>query len=345
MRIDDVKGSPRFMHVEGEINRPLKENVDAIRSTFKEAGFTPFFERNPGPALSPHLIKVGLFGVRAIKQRAWLNWLLLAVTVLTTTFAGAVLSGADVLANPLELWKGLPFAASLIFILGSHELGHYFTCRRYGVQATPPFFIPFLPPFGTMGAIIRMGLTPNRRALIRIGAAGPIVGFLAAIPVTVIGLMLSQVVPQTASEGMVQFGEPLVFKILGALVFGFIPGTHTVMIHPVALAGWLGFFITALNLLPLSQLDGGHISYGLFGKKRIFITIATYALMAGVAFWFRSWNWLFWGVITVIFGFRHPPSEDEITRLEPVDFIIGIAALLILILTVVPVPIKVLPAK
>lgn len=362
IRVENIQGGLRFLTIDGQIYEPREENISIIRDILKKAGYSPFFERNASSPDAPHRLKIGKFKLRQVRQRTWLNWLMLAVTIVSTTIAGAMLEGVNLLADPLSIWRGLPFSFALLLILGSHELGHYFTCRRYGVQATPPFFIPFIPPFGTMGAVIRMGLTPNRRALVRIGAAGPIVGFLVAIPVTIIGILLSHYAVVPSTEGLMEFGEPLIFQGLQFLIKGSVPSIMPLelfslagiqgflggplpglsfMIHPIALAGWLGFLVTALNLLPLSQLDGGHIAYGLFGKRRIYIVIATYAVMAAVSVIFRSWNWLVWGAITLVFGFRHPPAEDEITPLSTGDIIVGIVSLAILILTVMPVPIKI----
>jgi membrane-associated protease RseP (regulator of RpoE activity) len=343
MRIGEVKSGIRFITLEGQIYEPHNENIEAIRAVFAGTGYTPLFEPNKGSVVDPHRLKIGRFVLKGVRQRLWLNWLLLGLTLLTTTIGGAMWAGVDIFTNPLLIWKGLPYSLALILILGSHELGHYLTCRRYGIPATPPFFIPFIPPFGTMGAVIRMGLTDNRRTLIRVGAAGPIVGFIVAVPVVVVGLMLSEVVPQNTVAGGFQFGESLIFQFLALVVKGPMPENSTILIHPIALAGWLGFLVTALNLLPLSQLDGGHIAYGLFGKRRIYIMIPVYALMLSTAFIFKSWNWMVWGVLTLIFGFRHPPAADEITPLEPLDIIIAIVALIILILTVMPVPIQITP--
>jgi len=343
MRIGEVKSGVRFIILEGQIYEPQTENISAIRSIFKESGYTPLFEPNDGSTVDPHRLKIGLFSLKRLRQRPWLNLLLLAVTLITTTIGGALWADVDIFHNPLLIWKGLPYSIALILILGSHELGHYLTCRHYGVPATLPFFIPFLPPFGTMGAVIRMGLTTNRRTLVRVGAAGPIVGFLIAVPVTIVGLMLSEVVPQGSLVGGFQFGSSLIFQLLAFLVKGPVPETSTILIHPIALAGWLGFLVTALNLLPLSQLDGGHIAYGLFGKKRIYLMIAVYALMVATAFFFKAWSWLIWALITVIFGFRHPPASDEITPLSAADIVIAVAALIILVLTVMPIPLQIIP--
>lgn len=343
MRIGEVKAGVRFIILEGQIYEPQIKNISAIRSIFKESGYTPLFEPNKGSTVDPHRLKIGLFSLKRVRQRPWLNWLLLGITLITTTVGGAMWAGADIFKNPLLIWQGLPYSIALILILGSHELGHYLTCRYYGVPATPPFFIPFLPPFGTMGAVIRMGLTTNRRTLVRVGAAGPIVGFLIAVPVTLVGLMLSEVVPQGSLAGVFQFGESLIFQLLTFVVKGPLGENSTILIHPIALAGWLGFLVTALNLLPLSQLDGGHIAYGLFGKKRIYLMIPVYALMVAAAFLFKSWNWLVWGVITIIFGLRHPPAADEITPLAPLDIVIAVVSFIILVLTVMPIPLQVIP--
>ena len=362
MHISRVNPGARYISLEGEIHKPYEESIKVMRELIKEAGYTPFFEKTKDET-SIHMLRIGLFSLRNVKQRFWLNWMLLGITVITTTIAGAIWAGADIFTNPLLIYMGLPFACALLFILGSHELGHYFACRYYKMQATPPFFIPFLPffaawipaagwvfapSFGTMGAIIRMGITPNRRALVRVGAAGPIIGFLVAIPITILGLALSQYkIPELS--GGITFEDPIVFKFLVwivDMVKKATPGPGEVLhIHPIALAGWLGFLVTSLNLLPLSQLDGGHIAYGVFGKRRFYLTIAAYALMGAAIVWTfivlkQPSMWILWAVITVFLGFRHPPSEDEITPLSRGDIIISIAALVVFVLTAMVAPIR-----
>lgn len=365
MRVSEVRMGTRFLTLEGELSEPHKESIHAISSVIKQAGYAPFFEKNTrGVTPAPHRLKIGLFKLRQVKQRYWLNWLLFGFTFVSTTVAGTLMViGFDnaiyrILAEPLLLLRGLPYSLSIILILGSHELGHYLTCRFFKMQATPPFFIPFLPPFGTMGAVIRMGLTPSRKALIRVGAAGPIVGFIVAVVFAAIGIATAEV--GVHHEGMVQFGEPLVFKFLelifrpellgdkGILTFLFAPiapGEPELMMSPLVTAGWLGFLVTSLNLLPLSQLDGGHIAYGVFGKRRKYVAFAIYALMAGAVAYtvFRLRQpsvWVVWAVLTLLLGFRHPPSENEITPLSRSDVIISVVSLLILVLTVMIVPIR-----
>jgi hypothetical protein len=167
MRVDAVRNDGNYVVLAGEIREPGAESIKAIRSLVKGEGWVPFLEKDPKSPYSPHVIKIGLFKLRTVKQRPWLNILLFGVTFITTALGGALLEGADVFTNPLLIWKGLPYALAIILILGSHELGHYLTCRHYGMQAKPPFFIPFLPPFGTMGAVIRMG---SRRTAARSSA-------------------------------------------------------------------------------------------------------------------------------------------------------------------------------
>lgn len=334
-----MRNDGNYIVLAGRLQEPGAGSIKAIKSLVKGEGWVPFLNKDPKSPFSPHILKIGLFKLKTVKQRPWLNILLFGLTFITTALGGALLEGADVFSNPLLIWKGLPYALAIILILGSHELGHFLTCRHYGMQATPPFFIPFLPPFGTMGAVIRMGLTPNRRALIRVGAAGPIVGFLVAIPVTIIGLKLSSTV--TVANPF-SFGESLIFRLLEFIAFDVFKWTRFENLHPIVIAGQLGFLVTSLNLLPLSQLDGGHIAYGLFGKKRIYLTMITYAGLAATAFLFRSWNWLVWGAVSLAFGFKHPPAEDEISPAGTSDILIAVAALIILILTVVPVPLKII---
>ncbi len=358
MRIDTQRFGVRYATLDGQLFEPLQENINAIEQILKPVGITPFFELNKQPLSSPHRLKLALFKIKKVRQRFWLNWLLLGITLVSTTFAGAFWAEADFISNPWDILKGLPFSLSLIIILGAHELGHYLTCRKYGIPATPPFFIPFLPPFGTMGAVIRMGLINNRRSLIRIGAAGPIAGFIIAVAILIIGMVSAEVVPIDSyiaqlkpNDSVFLFGEPLIYKFFHYIVLSFkgkafLPDTSLMLkMNPLIIAAWIGFLVTSLNLLPLSQFDGGHIAYGIFGKKRIFLMIPVYALMLLAAILLKAWVWLVWGAMSLIFGFRHPPASDEITPLTRLDFVIAVIALIILILSVSPMPLDVVPAK
>ncbi|MFO7675623.1 MAG: site-2 protease family protein [bacterium] len=317
----------------GRIREPLRENVAALRRLFAARGqlawFSPEEEGHsivcgPAPELRP--------------ARRWVNLLLFGLTVLSTLFVGALQMGRNPVTNPLELVHGVPFSLAIILILGSHELGHYFIARRLGVDATLPYFLPVPHPMtGTMGAFIRMrSPVPDRAALVRVGVAGPLVGFLVAIPVTVIGLALSQVVETGPDIPGISLGSSLVFRLLSWLRFGNLPEGKDVMLHPVAFAGWLGFFVTALNLLPAGQLDGGHIAYAVAGRFRRAVGWAVIAVLLGLGFLWLGWP--FWAVMIALFGLRHPRPLDEVTPLERADWLLAGAALVLLVLTFIPAP-------
>ncbi|MFQ5585402.1 MAG: site-2 protease family protein, partial [Thermodesulfobacteriota bacterium] len=195
---------------------------------------------------------------------------LFAATVVTTLASGALQQGLDIFHNPSTILQGYPFSIAIIAILGTHELGHFFASKRHRVVTTVPYFIPGppLPPMvGTFGAVIRIkSPIVHRTALIDIGAAGPIAGFIVSIAVTVWGLALSPVLPAPSGEGHIIFGSSLIFHALSFLVLGPIPAGYDIFLHPVAFAGWIGFFITCMNLLPIGQLDGGHVLYALLRK-------------------------------------------------------------------------------
>ena len=172
----------------------------------------------------------------------------------------------------LSTWLtgGLGYSIPIMLILLGHELGHYFMSRRHGMRATLPFFLPFpFSAFGTLGAVIRMESTiPSRKALFDTGAAGPLISFCLSIPAIVVGLRLSEAVPVSQlREGTIRLADPLLFSLIQRFVIGQVPENYDVILHPIGYAGWVGLFVTALNLLPVGQLDGGHIAYAFFGKR------------------------------------------------------------------------------
>ncbi len=308
-----------------------------------------------------------------------LNVVLFLATVATTLFAGAQLVGVEVpavegstAAQTLAVLgaiakAGLPFSASLIGILFAHEMGHYLYSRWHRVDCTLPFFIPVpFGPVGTFGAVIRIrsGL-PSRRATFDIGAAGPFAGFAVALPLLVWGIAHSPVmaVPGGAIEaeplGLVQivrdyfndapvmiatgvqhYGESLVTWGVQRLVHGRIPPGMDVFLHPVAFAAWIGLFVTTLNLIPLGQLDGGHVTYALLGRRgaRTFSRFVGAALLlAGL---FVSWNWLLWWAITrFVVGYDHPPAYDE-APLTPGRKLAAWLALALFAATFIPIPVS-----
>jgi len=288
--------------------------------------------------------------------RWWLHGLLLGLTLITTTFWGAAFAGdlpedllvigwPDLLLHPRFIFEGLKFSLPLLIILMCHEMGHYLACRRHGLLVTPPFFIPFPLPIGTLGAVIRIKEPiTSRRQLMDIGASGPIAGFVAAIPFLLLGLRYSTVqeTPDPLSDAAwLELGEPLVYRLLDLLVHSDVRDGMTVMLHPTGFAAWCGLLVTLLNMLPFAQLDGGHVSYALFGRWHR--RAAWPMLVVLVAAGFAWGGWWVWSVIVVALGVHHPPVWDERQPLDRRHIVIGVVALLIFVLCFMPVPIKAVP--
>ena len=266
---------------------------------------------------------------------------LFLATLFTTTLAGTFQSGA----NPLDDWRvlarGLPFSMTLMGILLVHEMGHFVMSRVHGVAATPPYFIPG-PPFlvGTFGAFIKMHTPTNRRALFDVGAAGPWAGFLVAIPAVFYGLSISEVRPLEAptADGLA-LGESLVFQLLTRLALGVSASDVTIVLHPVALAGWFGLFVTFLNLLPVGQLDGGHVVYALLGRRHRWVARAGLVTIVGLAF--MGWHgWAMWAVLVTLLGLDHPPTIDD-TPLDPVRRVAAWLTIGLFAITFMPVPLAI----
>lgn len=235
---------------------------------------------------------------------------------------------------------GPAYSFPIILILLGHEMGHYLMSRRYGIRATLPFFLPFpLPPFGTLGAVIRMESTVStRKALFDTGVAGPLTSLCLSIPAIVIGLKLSKVVPVShIKEGTLRLADPLLFKFLQHLVMGEVQEGYDILIHPIGFAGWVGLFITALNLLPIGQLDGGHIAYALFGRKSRLISLVAISVMAFITIFYNP-GWLLLLILMILFGFRHPAPMDDQTPLDGRRKLIGAFAFLAFLLSFTPTP-------
>lgn len=266
---------------------------------------------------------------------------LFLATLLTTTTAGSFQAGVNPLDDPRLLAQGLPFSATLMTILLVHEMGHFVLSRVHGVAATPPYFIP-APPFliGTFGAFIRMRTPTNRRALFDVGAAGPWAGFLVAIPAVLYGLSLSDVRPLAPETGGLVLGDSMIFSSLARLALGVSPADATIVLHPIALAGWFGLFVTFLNLLPIGQLDGGHVVYALLGRRHWWVARGALGVILLLAF--RGWHgWVMWAVLVMMIGLDHPPTIDD----TPLDGPRRLAAWLtvaLFVATFMAVPIQVI---
>ena len=268
------------------------------------------------------------------------NLVLFLATLVTTTMAGAL--NADVAPSRLtaEWTAGLPFSLTLMSILLVHEMGHYLVARHHGVRTTLPFFLPG-PPFltGTFGAFIRMKSPPlDRRVLFDVGAAGPWAGLCLAVPAVIYGLSQSALKPIPPTFSGLYFGDSLLFKLLSRLTIGPVPYGFDVILHPIAMAGWFGLFVTVLNLLPVGQLDGGHVLYAMFGRRHR--AIARGVLVLIVAMGFFGWTgWFLWATLLMFTGLDHPPTLDRETPLDPRRRLAGWLTLVVFVLTFIPVPI------
>jgi membrane-associated protease RseP (regulator of RpoE activity) len=262
----------------------------------------------------------------AVQPRWWLHFLLVVLTLVTTSVMGGefvrsfdlnqpvdVVAGlaayGDSASLPAVILRGLPFSLTLLAILLAHELGHYLTCLRYGVNATPPFFIPFPVPIGTLGAFIRIRAPIySRRTLFDIAAAGPLAGFALLVPALVMGVLMSRREPGSAEAGQLVFGVPLIVRLLEMAVFPGVPSSD-IYLHPIARAAWVGVLATALNLLPIGQLDGGHILYSFFGERTRPLSRILVVVLIPIGFIY-SYSWLVWASFLFFFGMRHPAIYD-----------------------------------
>jgi membrane-associated protease RseP (regulator of RpoE activity) len=291
------------------------------------------------------------------RDRVWLHIVLLLLTFITTTLVGAehyaafqsdfsapVAPVAPVALAPLII-RGLWYSVTILAILGCHELGHYFACRYYDVDASLPFFLPVPPPMltGTLGAFIRIREPiPSKRMLFDIGIAGPIAGFMVAVPALFLGVSLSHMVRIPPEFSGLELGEPLLFKMTSWLFWGTTPDGYSLNMHPVAFAAWFGLLATALNLFPIGQLDGGHISYAVLGRRSTYLTFATLAVAVALASVYSSW--LVWTGMMILmlfmFGPRHPTVFDEDVPLDRTRFFLALVALAMFALCFTPAPIQ-----
>lgn len=325
----------------GALRMEPRPALDALLARFRPFGYTPFLRAEGGEIV----LQAWPLAERAERPRVGVNVVLFLLTCLTTLVAG---SGAffsfDPFEEPARILSGAPFAFTLLAILGVHEFGHYFTARHYRASVSLPYFIPAPPPFlfGTLGAIIRMrSPAKDRNSLFDIAAAGPLAGLVIAIPAILIGLQWSTV-SRVPSSGHVVFGDSLLMRLLVYLKFGSLGEGMDVFVHPVALAGWVGLFVTALNLFPVGQLDGGRIAYALFGRRHRLVGIATFLALLALGAVTGAVNWVIWAALLFfLVGFHHSPPLDDVTPLSPARWIVGVVCLLLLILLIPPVPIHI----
>ena len=272
---------------------------------------------------------------------------LVLATLATTTFVGANLAGADpkqLASDPSILLQGLPYALGLMTILGIHELGHYLTARYYKIRATLPYFIP-LPFFlGTFGAFIQMrSPIPNRKALFDVSIAGPLAGFVVTLPLLIWGLINSELVPMTDQTGLLNPEalnpkSSILLALLSKLALGSdLTSTSAINLHPIAIAGFLGLIVTALNLMPVGQLDGGHIVHAMFGQKTAIVIGQISRLLLLLLSLVQS-GFLVWAIILLFIPLIDEPALNDVTELDNKRDILGLMAMALLIIIVLPLP-------
>ena len=283
--------------------------------------------------------------IRPRPAKAWINLVLFLATLLSVLFVGALNSGVNPLDNPAALVEGMPFAFTLLVILGAHEFGHYFAARHHQVSVTLPYFIPMPLSFvGTFGAFIQLrSPVRNRNQLFDVGVAGPLAGLVLAIPLLFVGLALSPMGPLPTEGGYILEGNSLFYLAAKFLVFGqILPNNGVdVMLHPIAFAAWFGLLVTAFNLFPIGQLDGGHVVYGLIGEKirtAGFIFVGVLVLM-GALLW---QGWITWALLIFLLGVGHPPPLNDITPLDSKRRLLAFFVIFLFVLLFVPIPLKVI---
>jgi len=355
----------------GRLRGPSAEIFPRWLTEMNRRGYTPLLRPDPDGVSDEHVILRIVAGIAPkTQQRPIVNVILFVVTLFSTFLAGAWYWSGSVnrfipfeeLLLPQNLIRGWPFALTLMGILAAHEFGHYFAARYHQVAVTLPYFLPLPPPisfFGTLGAFIRLKEPiSDRRKLFDIGVAGPLAGLVLAVPLLFVGLSTSPVEPTNFSGGLLE-GNSLLYYYAKLLVFGetlpnFAEGRDVIM-NQVTWAAWIGLLVTALNLLPVGQLDGGHTVFAVFGERARTVNIVTLMLMGllglagivplqrfipglefvGFAGWFV---WL--ALIMFIIGPFHPPALDDVTELDPRRRWIGYFVILVFIVTFVPVPLR-----
>ena len=334
---------------EGRLKTSPEAALAELREVFAPDRLTPLLREATGAevrlALFPEtkgLVQQPI----VVEEPKWrVHLLLFLLTLLMTTWAGALHAGVNLLQEPGRIAVGFPYSLGLMLILGAHELGHYFTARRHGIWVTPPYFIPAPFALGTFGAFIRIkSLSPDRRATFDVAVAGPLAGLVFAIPALLIGLRQSRMVIESASPEIVhtgmQIGSSFLMAIMAKLALGAstLEG-HQLILHPLAFAGWLGLLVTALNLLPIGQLDGGHIAHAMFGARRGH-AISVGGLMTLFALALFVWPGLMMWALVVWFiaGDRDAPPLNDVTPLNTGRRVLGWLVFVILAAILIPVP-------
>ncbi|HEY9206352.1 MAG TPA: site-2 protease family protein [Candidatus Methanoperedens sp.] len=316
-----------------------KEIYQKLWSIFAQMGYQLSFKNELGEYIlvaSPY---------KPARERRWINAVLLLATIFTTMVMGSILFGFDPTSDPSLILKGIPFTIAIMTVLGAHESAHYIMAKKHGMHTSLPYFIPFPSMIGTMGAVIKhRGPIPDRKALFDVGVSGPLVGLFVSIIVTVIGLLQPPLPPITdASQIQIFLSPPPLFE----LITRFIPMKENAPIHPVAFAGWVGMLVTALNLIPAGQLDGGHVLRAMLGEKASHVSNA----LPFVLFFLGTYMtfilntdgsmWIFWGILLLFFaGMGHPKPLNDETPVGKGRMLLGIITFILGLLCVTLIPFR-----
>lgn len=362
MRIDQhevLRQPDEAIAFRGQVYGDAEETFERLSQRFADVGYTVLLHARPDGG---HEVIATKGVVERKSGRVWLNLVLFLTTVLMVLYIGAGYGMGDANisideSSPLDVWLaplryihlGIPFAATLMGILLAHELSHYFVARRYGSPVSLPYFIPFPNFLGTMGAVIvQRAHMRSRKAVFDIGIAGPLGGLIVAIPLLVVGLALSEVrLPPPDVEVVFQEGNSLLYLGLKYMIFGRILPSNgeDVWLHSVAFAAWAGLLVTMINLVPLGQLDGGHVSYALLGRRSWTLGYVLMLAMAGLGVWLLlSGNqmaggfWLVWSFLNFSLNRRHPPPLNDATKLDWPRVVLGVFMLVVFVLLFMPMP-------
>ncbi|MCQ1534692.1 site-2 protease family protein [Methanosarcina sp. KYL-1] len=334
----EIQNSGKALYFYGTPKADAERVMGELWTPFQKLGleFTLKYE------LGEHVLMVA--PAKEVREKIWVNLALLVATIFTTMISGAVMFGVDLVNEPMQFFRGFPFTLAIMAVLGSHEMAHYAAARYHGMRTSFPYFIPFPTFIGTMGAVIKYrGPIPSRKALFDVGIAGPLVGLVVSVAVTVIGLTLEapQITP-LPNVLMLDLGLPPLFMIIQKLV-----GATGESLHPVAFAGWVGMFVTLLNLLPAGQLDGGHVLRAMLGKKAATISslMPRVLLVLGIYVSYGMKEdgaiWIFWALFLWVFAAAgHPsPLQDKI-ELDRKRVLVGVITFVLGLLCFTLVPFK-----
>jgi Zn-dependent protease len=333
---------------EGKLLLDSETAYDRLDLSLQPGDYLPLFRERDGK----HVVHIVAGRTRPKPRHWWLNAVLFVVTFLSVLLVGTELAISEIASRneaaaralidnlPFELWRGLPYAIAILLILGAHELGHYFAARHHKLAVTLPYFIPapFISLIGTFGAFIQLREPMrNRKALLDVGAAGPLAGLVFALPILYIGLRTSPVLPIPPIASME--GNSLLYALTKILVFGrFLPSDGVdVFLNQLAQAGWVGLLVTGLNLIPLGQLDGGHILYSLVGERARLLFYPLIGLLLVFAF-MGGEMWLLWLILLFLFGRIYATPLDTITPMDTRRKVIAVIGLIVFAITLVPVP-------